>query len=335
MNSLNLLRLLADGDFHSGDILGQRLGVSRAAIWKGVRAIRNAGLEVHSRRGRGYCLQTSLELLDRELLLGQLSESSRKCLAGLELLISVDSTNTHCMKRIQAGEADLDAGEVYVCVAEQQTAGRGRRGRQWISPFGHNLYLSMIRAFDSGAAGLEGLSLVTGIALVRALRECGVSELAVKWPNDVLLRQAKIAGILLEMSGDVSGRCQVVFGIGLNIDHSFSGTRMQAVDQPWADLASCMPVANLRNRVGGRIIDHLIQVLGQFEEQGFRAFRDEWQSLHAYQDQPVEISNAAGITRGLARGVTDKGAFQVETEGGSQIFNGGEVSIRMKVGHDS
>src|SRR5690606_2947354 len=171
----------------------------------------------HSVRGKGYRLDEPLFLLDGAQIGAALTPANQARLAGLELLPSVDSTNAHVLRQLQAGTLALPPGRSHACLAERQSAGRGRRGRQWVSPFGHNLYLTLLQRFDSGAASLDGLSLAVGVALVRALREWHIPHLALKWPNDLLCREAKLAGILIEISGDVTGQCQLLIGVGLNV----------------------------------------------------------------------------------------------------------------------
>ena len=333
MNQLPLLQLLADGSFRSGDELGGKLGVSRTAVWKAMKGIEGLGLEIHSVKGKGYRLMPPLELLDRDQIMRQLGRGNRRAIRELELLMTVDSTNSHAMRRIQVNNLELTSGDIYVCIAEQQTGGRGRRGRAWVSPFGTNMYLSVVREFSSGVVALEGLSLVVGLSLVQALKECGACGLSLKWPNDVLCEGRKLAGILLEMTGDVTGNCQVIIGIGLNIN---SASRyMAAVDQPWTDLYSLVPGQPGRNRIVGRVINHLMDAVTQFEREGFACFKGQWEALDAFRDAAVEIRGAGGSpeasgTTGIARGVNEQGALLLETDTGVRIFNGGEVSMRMK-----
>lgn len=329
MNQWPLLEILADGRFHSGDELGRALGVSRAAIWKAVRGLQALNLDVHSVKGKGHRLAAPLELLRRDAVLAELDAAARTALQDLEILLDVDSTNSHLMRRAQEGA--LAPGLARACLAEQQSAGRGRRGRRWVSPFGRNMYLSLLRQFTTGAVGLEGLSLVVAVALVRALREAGVEGLALKWPNDVLWGRRKLAGILLEMSGDVTGDCQVVIGIGLNID-SDPGA-MTEVEQPWADLRAVAPALPGRNRLVGLVLKQLLAALREFETGGFAAFRDEWEALDAYRGLPVDVRQGAagegGSTSGVALGVDAQGALRLDTGNGVRIFSGGEVSLRL------
>lgn len=329
----NLVAALADGRFHTGDELGERFGVTRAAIWKAIKKLPDFGLEVHSVRGKGYRLCETLTLLDASAIRANLSAEQRARIFELELLPVVDSTNMHALRRVQAGSLALAAGQTYVCMAEKQTAGKGRRGRQWVSPFGHNLYLTMVREFTSGASGLEGLSLVIGIALVDALQEWGFSGLALKWPNDVLWQQQKLAGILIEISGDVAGNCQVVIGVGLNLKQN--AVTMSAISQPWTSLCQLGFAQHERNRLFGRILDHQLSALDRFQAQGFSAFAATWNALDMCSGKAVELSSAAGVLRGVGRGVDHGGALLLQTAEGLTRCVGGEVSLRALANNDA
>lgn len=322
----NLVAALADGRFHTGDALGERFGVTRAAIWKAVRKLPDLGLEVHSVRGKGYRLSEPLTLLDAAAIRASLAPAQCSRIRELEILPVVDSTNSHALRRSQSGSLELRAGQCYVCLAEQQTAGKGRRGRHWVSPFGHNLYLTLLREFASGASGLDGLSLVVGMALVNALQEWGFAELGLKWPNDVLWREQKLAGILIEISGDVSGTCQVVIGLGLNLRHNAAA--MGTVTQPWTSLAELGFAQHERNRLFGSILGHQLGALDRFEASGFGAFAAQWNTLDVSAGRQVELHSAAGTQIGIGKGVDATGALLLQTETGITRFLGGEVSLR-------
>jgi BirA family biotin operon repressor/biotin-[acetyl-CoA-carboxylase] ligase len=326
LTSPDLIAALADGRFHTGDELGQQFGVTRAAIWKAARKLSEFDLEVHSVRGKGYRLSEPLVLLDRNAITASLSVSNHGRVRELEILPLVDSTNLHALRRAQQRSLALGPGQVYVCMAEMQTAGKGRRGRQWVSPFGHNLYLSVLREFNSGASSLEGLSLVIGIALVNALQEWGFGGLGLKWPNDVLWNERKLAGILIEISGDVAGTCQVVIGLGLNL--KLKTDNMRDVEQPWAALSQLGFVQRDRNRLFGRILDRVMTALERFQTTGFGAFADDWNRLDISAGRHVELSSAAGAVTGLGLGVDASGALLLDTASGVRRFQGGEVSLR-------
>ena len=201
---LTLLKLLKDGRFHSGQALGAALGVSRSAVWKQLQLLEaELGLSIHKVRGRGYQLAAPLTLLDPAAI-KQLAPS---CDWSVLVFDSIDSTNAEALRAIEHGQS-----APFLVLAERQTAGRGRRGRKWVSPFAENIYYSLVLRIEGGMRQLEGLSLVVGLAVMQTLRELGVSAAGLKWPNDVLVGQKKIAGILLELVGDPADVCHVVLG---------------------------------------------------------------------------------------------------------------------------
>jgi BirA family biotin operon repressor/biotin-[acetyl-CoA-carboxylase] ligase len=330
LSTPDLIAALADGRFHKGDELGARFNVTRAGIWKAMQKLEDVGLEVHSVRGKGYRLSEALTLLDASAITRNLSTANAARVHELEILPIVDSTNAHTLRRVQQHTLALGAGQVYACMSEMQTAGKGRRGRQWVSPFGHNLYLSVLREFSSGAGGLEGLSLVIGIALVNALQEWGFSGLGLKWPNDVLCDERKLAGILIEITGDLAGTCQVVIGIGLNL--RLKADTMRDVGQPWISLAQLGFAQQDRNRLFGRILDRVLTSLDHFQSTGFGAFADDWNRLDVSAGRQVELSSASGSVIGLGLGVDSGGALLLDTSSGVRRFQGGEVTLRAAGG---
>ncbi|WP_341806316.1 bifunctional biotin--[acetyl-CoA-carboxylase] ligase/biotin operon repressor BirA [Pseudomaricurvus alcaniphilus] len=324
MNLHVLLERMADGQFHSGEALGEVLGVSRTAVWKHLQKLESFGIALESVRGKGYRVPGGLELLDRALIEAGLNAQARALLTELEVLQSVDSTNSIAMARASRGN-----GNGYICLAEHQSSGRGRRGRKWVSPFGQSLYLSAVVEFSGGAAALEGLSLAVGVALVNALQELGAEGVGLKWPNDLLWDGRKLAGILLEMTGDPAGMCQVVVGVGLNV--SVSTLASAEIDQPWAQLRELLPDLS-RNQLVVALLNHLLPALQRFQGGGFGAFQEEWEALHLYHDRPVSMLLGNNRVDGIARGVSAAGALRVEVNGKIEEYNGGEVSLRALAG---
>ena len=321
MGSQQLLDILADGKFHSGSELGERMGVSRSAIWKQIRKLESLGLEIYSVKGRGYRLPGGMEKLDEHLIGRGLDDSVAAQLRQLNLALTTDSTNQQALQACQSGDAH---GALFV--TEQQTAGRGRRGRAWVSPFGRNLYFSLVWRFETGAAAIEGLSLLVGLALAKAIENLSGVSPRLKWPNDLLSGGKKLAGILLEMAGDPSGDCQVVIGVGLNVNMPVP--EAGAIDQPWVDLQQLVGKPLSRNALFAQILNTLIPMLRQFAEHGFAPFREAWHRYHAYQDQPVQLLLGKRVESGRCLGVTDNGALRIETAEGEKQFHGGEVSLR-------
>ncbi|MBY0268126.1 MAG: biotin--[acetyl-CoA-carboxylase] ligase [Burkholderiales bacterium] len=314
------LRALADGAFHSGEDIARLLGLTRSAVWYGIRDLNAAGLQVETVRGRGYRLARPLSLLDKTVVgqaLGPLAGDFE-----LEIVNSLESTNSTLLARAAEG-----APSGLVLAAEQQLAGRGRRGRAWRSQMGHALTFSLLWRFSCGARELAGLSLAVGIALARALRAAGAAGARLKWPNDILLPEGKLAGILIEMQGDMLGPSAAVIGIGVNVraDAAVSA----AVDQPVADLEGAAGMAVDRNALLAALLRELHGVINIVAARGFAPLRGEWQALHAFQDQPVSLLLPDGSELcGLARGVADDGALLLDTDGEITRHHSGECSLR-------
>lgn len=319
-----LLPMLANGDFHSGQDLAAALGVSRTAVWKQLNKLEVLGLEIESVKGRGYRIPGGIDLLDEALIRSAMSADGLRLLSELSIEEVIDSTNMEALRRIQQG-----ARSGSVCTAEQQTTGRGRRGRNWVSPFARNLYVSTIWEFSQGAAGLEGLSLAVGVAVAQALKNLGLPEVQLKWPNDILYEGKKLGGVLLEMVGDATGQCQVVVGIGINV--TMPDTAARAIDQEWADVFAMSPDGSApgRNEILGALLDQLLPQLAEYESAGFGPWRETWQALHAHAGKSVILSTGADKTAGVALGVDSRGALQLETSVGVQSIFGGEVSLRV------
>lgn len=312
-----LLGLLADGRFHSGQALGATLGISRGAIWKQVTALGALGLDVFRVPGRGYRLSQPLELLDRERIQAGLTAPARDALGELFLLDTVDSTNTFLREREHDGPV--------ACLAEHQQAGRGRRGRDWVSPFGANLYLSLDWPFASLPPDFPALGLAAGVAARRALVDLGCDEIQLKWPNDIHARGSKLGGILLEMRGEPTGACRVIAGIGINVAMPADAAR--GVDQPWTDL-SRLGLAVSRNALAAALLNHWVAAFTVFEHDGFAAFRAEWQAADLLAGREVEVVDGRRRLAGCVRGVASDGALELETPAGVQRVVAGDASLR-------
>ncbi|MDX9741337.1 MAG: bifunctional biotin--[acetyl-CoA-carboxylase] ligase/biotin operon repressor BirA [Gammaproteobacteria bacterium] len=318
-----LLRILSDGRFHSGEALGKALGVGRAAVWKRIRALRAAGLDLDSVPGRGYRLAEPLELLDPEIVAAALDASVRAGLGPLEVHHEVDSTNSELLRRA----AVLPSGAV--CLAESQRAGRGRRGRVWHSPCARNLYLSLLWRFSRGPEALGGLALVVGLAVRAALEDAGVPGVAVKWPNDVLHQGAKLAGALIELSGEAGGASCVIIGVGINVSMP-QALGSAAITQAWTDAERAAGAPVSRNRLAAAVLGRLSAALALFGEQGLEPFLDEWRAHDALAGRPVVVQGME-IVHGIARGVDVDGALLMEDEAGVvSRWLSGDVSVRAE-----
>jgi BirA family biotin operon repressor/biotin-[acetyl-CoA-carboxylase] ligase len=311
-----ILHLLADGQFHSGEALAQHFKVTRATIWNAVKHAESIGVEVFSVRGRGYKLPQAIELLDKNEVLKSIGE--QRAWFNLQILDEVKSTNTYLMQHKNSAHASCVAAHV-------QTNGKGRRGRTWVSQLGASLTFSLLWRFQCGAAALSGLSLAVGVALIRALNSLGVNDAQLKWPNDVLVDGNKLAGILIELQGDLEGPSAAVIGVGFNLN--LPKKVLDSIDQPAIDLASVKEID--QNILLGTLLKHLADVLSGFEANGFIGLRDEWLRYHAYQNKPVRMLLPNGTAvQGVVQGVADDGILLVETALGLQRFSAGEISLR-------
>lgn len=319
-HSRQILALLADGDFHSGTALAHALGVSRSAVWKAVRALSGRGVEVYAVPGRGYRLPAPVELLHGDTILAQLSPRARRLLNSLEVHDELDSTSQYLLRRAAALPG------VHACLAERQTAGRGRRGRAWISPFGHNIYLSVLWRFELSPASLSGLSLAAGVAVAQTLRALGVRGLGLKWPNDVVWQGRKLAGILIDLNGEASGPCNVVTGVGLNV--MMPQTQGALIDQPWVDLNTILGAPVSRNRCASWLLEQLVVTLDEYARNGLAPFLETWRALDALAGKTVQLQWPQGSATGLVQGVREDGALRLSVNGVMRYYNYGEVSVR-------
>ena len=320
-----LLALLADGQLRSGEWLAARLGVSRAAICKGTARLRAQGIEVEAVLRRGYRLPAAVELLQEGAIRAALRAEQAARLHRLELAFEVDSTNT---RLLAAAPPPYGAADVLLC--ELQPAGRGRRGRRWFAPFGGGLALSLAWSFAEASRVSPSLSLSVGVAVVRALERAGARGMALKWPNDIWFEDRKVGGILLEMHAEAGGPAQVVIGVGLNVTMAAAGRAViEAGGVRIATVGDACAGPPSRNYVAGAIIDELLSMLSLFDQEGFAAFRRQWQALDALRDRPAQVLLGDTVVRGTARGVDEHGALLLEHAGQVRTFVSGEVSLRL------
>lgn len=312
---LKLLTLLADGGFHSGNELGAELGISRAAVWKRLqRLTEEFGLEVQSVLGKGYRLAHPLSLLRLDTL--------QASFPSLPIFIyeSISSTNDQAKKLLVSSAAPL------VVLAEHQTLGKGRRGREWSSPFAQNLYMSFVWPVTEGMAQIDGLSLAVGLAVARSVEQVVGTTAQLKWPNDVLINDHKVAGILLELVGDPADLCHVVIGIGVNLN--MTGTN-QAISQRWTSLCKETGKHVDRTQFAQHILEQLDRYLYKQKNYGFSSLKSEWLSMHAWQGRSVILSSGHDVVYGQVSGIGDKGEICLVVDGKEILFIGGELSLRL------
>jgi BirA family transcriptional regulator, biotin operon repressor / biotin---[acetyl-CoA-carboxylase] ligase len=326
IDARTLLQTLEETPAQSGSALAERFGVTRAAIWKQIESLRLLGAPIAAKAGQGYRLCAPLDLLDAKGIQSRLRMLGSDSACAVDVFWQLDSTSSEMMRRAQAGRAETGA-----CFAELQSAGRGRRGRTWHTPLGGGLAFSLLQGFDLAMSSLAGLSLVAGIAVVRALSDLGYHDLGLKWPNDVQADGRKLAGILVELGGDALGPCHAVIGIGINVQLGRDAD--ERIDQAWTDL-SLISDARLpaRSQLAAQLLFRLLQVLDQFEAQGFSSFAAEFAQYDVLRGRTICIVNGQHRTHGVASGVNEAGILRVATADGEILVNSGEVSVRAVSG---
>jgi len=303
--------------------LAQETGLTRAAMWKRIEALREAGVEIDAQAGRGYTLRHPVELLQADAIIDALPPFARAGLASLEIAWSLDSTNSELLRR------ETPAHGVAALIAERQTGGRGRRGKTWSSPLAAHLYLSLSRQFSGGLARLGGLSLVAGVATAEALQEAGYADVRLKWPNDLMVEGRKLGGLLVEGGGEHAGPVRAVIGLGLNV--RMPDAMAATLDQPWTDLAGLKGgLAPSRNAIAARLLSHLLPALDRFDAEGLAPFLASYAHFDALTGREVVVHLAAESQIGIATGIADDGALRVRVEGQERIFHAGEVSVRAQ-----
>lgn len=319
-----LIQIMADGKFYSGEKLASVFGVSRAAIWKRMQRIADKlRLDIHRVPGKGYRLSRPLVLLDERQLLSTMSASQTDVLDSLHLLPSVASTNDYV-----AQHPAFRSGGCLACLAEQQTAGRGRRGRGWVSVFGQSISLSLGYNFDLPLTRLAGLSIAAGVGLAQVLRKHGLQQHSLKWPNDIHSSGRKLAGILVDASGAMEGPSRAVIGVGLNM--RLDTDEAADIDQPWTDLSTEMIALPDRNQLAGDILSSLIEACQIYESRGLAPFLPAWRDFDLYRGLMIDLLQGDDVISGRYVGLADDGGLILETAAQRRTYYAGEVSMRRQ-----
>lgn len=321
MDDRELLAKLAAGPL-SGDALARELGQTRAAIWKRIQGLRTAGVAIEGRAGDGYTLSQPVDLLDAGGIRAGLPAAADALLDDLQVTWSTVSTNTELLRCSAAPRGSR------VLLAERQTGGRGRRGRDWASPLAAHIYLSVLRGFAGGLAQLGGLSLVAGVAVAEALRGLGHAQVQLKWPNDLVVDGHKLGGLLVEGGGEFAGPARAVIGIGLNVH--MPPAFAERIDQPWTDLDQLAGEPVQRNAVATAVLAALLPALEQFEAEGLAPFLSRYAALDSLAGREVRVELGGAWQDGRALGLAEDGALRVEIEGREQPVHAGEVSVRTR-----
>ncbi len=310
-----LLTLLADGEFHSGEKIGELLGVSRTSVNNYIKALQEIGLDIYKVTGKGYRSAVPIDLLNAD----KIKQLSKNKMVHVEQIL--DSTNQWLLDRIP----NLQNGQS--CISEYQLAGRGRRGRTWISPFASHLYFSFYWRFDSGIDKVSGLSLLVGIATVNALEKVGVQGVSLKWPNDLYYQGKKLAGILIELNAQATEACHTVIGIGINV--RMPPEQAKLIDQPWIDLHHLTSASVDRNLLSATLINELQTLLPQYEQTGLQPYLSRWFDLDCFLNKTVNLLIAGKSKQGICRGINESGALLLECDGQVEAYIGGEISLRL------
>jgi BirA family transcriptional regulator, biotin operon repressor / biotin---[acetyl-CoA-carboxylase] ligase len=317
-----LLTMLADGEFHSGEVLAGQLGVSRASVFNALAGVGEQDVVLHRIRGRGYRLARPWQRLERDEVARWLGNEAGQF--NIEILPQASSSNELLLQRAKLDVANGGAPTGSVLAVELQTAGRGRMGRVWHSGLGTALTFSLLWRFAFGLNALSGLSLAVGVAQVRALNRLGAQGVRLKWPNDVMTTQGKLGGVLIEAQGDMLGPSTVVIGIGLNF--TLPAELVCKIDQPACALDEICAVMPSRSQLLAGLLHELALVLREFEQGGFALLRNEWERYHIHQGSQIRLRMPDGRNvSGIACGVNDSGELCLETRQGVQYFNSGEV----------
>jgi len=324
-NKLAILNALNQPGFVSGQALGEQLGISRAAVSKHINSLQVMGLDIFKVTGKGYSLNNHAGLLNQTKIkqhFNQLTSQLKSQPVNVEVHPLIDSTNSELMRRIQAKTA-LESGTVIVAVMQQ--AGRGRRGRVWQSPFGANLYYSYFWRLDDGLQAAMGVSIAVGLAVYDTIKALYDIELELKWPNDIYLNKQKLAGVLVELDGQPQGPCQLVLGIGINLQmpQSFS----QHIDQAWTDLSQHTQQLD-KNELVASLTYHLENRLDQYRKSGLHTMHEQWNSLNAFAGEFVELNTGHRSWRGICEGIDPQGGIRIRQDGEVKSYYGGEISLR-------
>jgi len=316
-----LINLLSDNQWHTGGSLGDRLGVSRNAIWKQMTAIEGLGLEVERSKLKGYRLLNDIDLIDEHAV--QQAVSRNVYFESLDYLDVLGSTNDHLLSKLPNERLRS------VCIAEQQTAGRGRRGRQWLSPYGQNLYMSFLWPVLGGAQSMQGLSLAVGVVVAEVLSRAGVEGVGLKWPNDLLVDTGKVGGILIDVTGDPQGELVAVIGLGVNL--TLLESQQSAISQP-AQGVRAMGLDCTRTELAVQLIEAMGALLSTYEAIGFDAYLERFMSMDRFKGAAVKMLVGGNEIFGVASGVDADGQYLIvrDDTGELQAFSGGEVSLRCQ-----
>jgi BirA family biotin operon repressor/biotin-[acetyl-CoA-carboxylase] ligase len=317
-----LLKILSDGNYHSGTVMGKKLNLTRSAIWKIINSAKKYGITIDAKTNLGYKIPNGLELLDKKNIYQNITSKYRFDIDDILIFNTIPSTNTYLTELLKTKKSI--SRDYYICLAEQQTAGKGRLGRKWFSPFAQNIYLSLLwQRFSITHELFANLSLVIAVAIVETLEEYGIkNNLSIKWPNDVLWQNRKLAGVLIELPGEIHRFCSAVIGIGLNVNMSKNNS--------WCGVAEIINTIPKRNKLVSLLINHILSTITIYKNCGFKSFIKKWQKYDATYGKQVVIITPQQKIFGTGFGINNKGSFLLKDRTNKIIsFSTGEISLRF------
>ena len=321
ISNSDIFSMLADGKFHSGEELGSKFSVSRSAIWKKIKTLQELGVDIHCVKGKGYRVGYPVELLDREKIISLLDKDVMSLPAGVEIHTIIDSTNQYLLDHIND-----PAFHRYVTLAEYQTAGRGRRGNRWLSPFAAGITMSIAWHFDIPPEPVAGISLGAGVATMRLLQKLGIRNAGLKWPNDIYIAGRKLGGSLVELQAESEGPFNAVIGIGIN--YSFPVIEND-IEQPWIDIAGILQPLPPRNLVVAGLISEMFRLFTRAEKVGFSDVIEEWRRYDCMQGKEAALLLPGRQLYGLVLGIDNAGALLMSVNDKTEKFSSGEISLRV------
>lgn len=318
-----LLSIISDGGVHSGQDLARQLNISRAAIWKSIKLLQSLGLQIQALQGKGYCLENKIELFSEETIAALLTTNAKSCCEEIKVLFKTESTNSYLLRL-------LDKENIHgkVLFAEHQSAGRGRRGNQWVSPLASGIYLSVAWRFEVSPAALGLLSLFMGVATARTLEQAGVKDIGLKWPNDIVIENKKIGGILLDLRGEAGGPVHVIIGIGINYD--LPKSTIDNIDQPSTDICKLTEKRVSRNEIAANLLSNIFEILYGLKSDMSAELVDEWRKYDRYSGQQAKLILPDSEIEGVLKGVDAQGALLLDVNGELERYTSGEVSLRVQ-----
>lgn len=325
-NSKIVLQILSDGKYHSGEDLGNKLKLTRSAIWKIIKQLQDQEINIEAKTNLGYRIPDGIELLDEKLITQYIDAKYNKEIKNkITIFDELPSTNDYLAAIISA----KNNKKINICFAEHQIAGKGRLGRQWISPFAKNIYMSLLWQFTRAPHELASLGLVVAVAITEALKKTGIEDgITLKWPNDVLWNGCKLAGILIELFGETHHIYNAVIGVGLNVN--MQAKTDSQITQPWCDVAQIINTTPNRNKLAGLLLDQLLTTITSYQELGLEPFIEKWRKLDATYGKKITLITPREKFTGTALGIDEKGYYLLKTsDGETKTFASGEVSLRL------